>query len=192
MPEDELKLSKKQLFSIIFGPENKSIFWFTFRRQRRVTHSCSSLPQSDLTIKKSRPKNHGCKKKFCANKKMLARQSRYVSPCTCGNKSSKRCHARALPTHQYRRRNFLQKWPPVRPPGPRRARPCWPPRGPRIGHPPRSKIGPRRTRKLKIREQFSVPFSSPFSGPQNGDVFWILKKCPLMKPKNGTDFGYGK
>ena len=56
MPENELKLSKKQLFSIIFGPENRSIFWFTFWHQRRVTHSCSSLHQSDLALRKNRPK----------------------------------------------------------------------------------------------------------------------------------------
>ena len=171
MPEDELKLSKKQIFRIIFGPENKSIFWFTFRRQRRVTHSCSSLPQSDLAINKNRPKNHGCKKKFCANKKMLARQSRYVSPCTCGNKSSKRCHARALPTHHYRRRNFLQKWLPVRPSGPRRARPCWPPRGPRIGSPRRRKSDPVEPENQKSANNFRYHFQVRFLDLKMGSFF---------------------
>ena len=172
MPESELKLSEKQLFSIIFGPENRSIFWFTFWHQRRVTHSCSSLHQSDLALRKNRPKI------------MVVRiGSAQTRRCLHGNQDT--CH----PAHVEQIFKKMPRaglastplsLPQLRPEMASRPALCASAGAPVLAiprtqnrTPPPSKIGPRRTRKPKIREQFSVPFSGPFSGPENGVVFWI-------------------
>ena len=123
------------------------------------------------STKEKSSQNHGCANRFCANKKMLARQSRYVPPCTCGNKSSKRCRAQALPAHHYRRRNFLQKWLPVRPSGPRRARPCSPSRGPRIGPPRRRKSDPVEPENQKSANNFRYHFQVRFLDLKIGSFF---------------------
>ena len=125
------------------------------------------------STKEKSSQNHGCTNRFCANKKMLARQSRYVPPCTCGKQIFKKM-PRAGPAS-------TPLSPPQFPPEMASRPALWASAGapvlaipkPQNRTPPPSKIGSRRTRKPKIREQFSVPFSGPFSGPRTGSVFRI-------------------
>ena len=164
MPENDLKLSKKQLFSIIFGPENRSIFWFTFWHQRRVTHSCSSLHQSDLALRKNRPKIMVVRIGSAQTRRCLHGNQDTCHPAHVGTKLQKDATRRPCQhttiAAAISSRNGLPSHP-LGLGGRARARH---PEAPESDPPP-SKIGPRRTRKLKIREQFSIPFSGPFSGP---------------------------
>ena len=155
---------KKQLFSMIFGPKNKSIFWFKFRRQRRVTHSCSSLHQSDPQIRKIVPKIMVVRIDSAQRRGCLHGNQDTWHPAHVGTNLQKDATRRPCQHTTIAAANCSRIGLPSGPLGLGGHA--------RAGHPetynrtPRpSKIGPHRTRKPKIREQFSVPFSGPFSGP---------------------------
>ena len=55
-----------------------------------------------------------------------------------------------------------------------------------------SKFGPFKPENQKSVSNFRYHFQVRFLDLKTGLFFWISIKLPLVKPKNGPDFGYGK
>ena len=88
MPENESKLSKNNLSASFSVPKISPFLVHILAPAASYTQLLFASSERPSTKEKS-SQNYGCTNRFCANKKMLARQSRYVPPCTCGTNLQK-------------------------------------------------------------------------------------------------------